>query len=127
MAGRYVVSNLTPTDRRQLRSDLARDNRLWKMGYDAGLLERKHLVRAGLAGLCLYWLSRHFLGTVVVVGVLVCVVAALAIQFWPLVLALAVLIGWRQGTRKARRTKAPGLPAAPAYEPFPDDGRDAQP
>lgn len=115
---------LTPTDRRQLRSDLARDNKLWKMGYDAGLLERKHLVRAGLAGLAIYWLGRRFLSTVVVVGVLAWVVAALALQFWPLVLALAVLIGWRQGTRKAKRSEAHALPAAPRYEPFPEDGRD---
>jgi hypothetical protein len=70
--------NLTPTDRRQLRSDLARDDRLWKLGYDAGKRERKALIVGGIIGAALVFARRSIrrdLGTGLAVALFLVMVA----------------------------------------------------
>lgn len=112
---------LTPSDRRALRSDLARDNKLWKMGYDAGLTERKGLAKAAVFAAVLLGLQRHLFATVLVVLFLAVAVAALAVEFWWAVLAGGLLVA---GFRLLRGPKVVEVEVPAALEPFPDDGRD---
>jgi len=74
------MSKLTPTDSRQLRSDLARDNKLWKSGFDAGKRERKALLLGGVIGAGIVFARRSIrrdLGTGLAVALFLLMVAVL--------------------------------------------------
>ncbi len=102
------------SDAKALRSDLSRDNKLWKMGYDAGKAEREHklALRLAVGGGAVLLFRRHPL---VAVGLLILTLGLLA-SFWPYVLgAMGLVIVWHLRPHKA----APE--PKERFEPFPDD------
>jgi FtsH-binding integral membrane protein len=100
------MTTLTPTDARQLRSDLHAQDRAWRAGFEAGLREHHRLVVVGLILAAVVLLRRHLHP---VLGLLFAL--ALLFVLWPLVaVVLAVEVTRREQRRwhSWRRTLALG-------------------
>jgi hypothetical protein len=85
---------MTSGDARAIRSELHEQDRLWRMGYEAGLKHHR-LVELGIVGAALVFLRRRLHPFVALL-----VVVMVAVALWPLVyLVLAVQSTWRDHRR----------------------------
>ncbi len=89
-----MVISTTSGDARAIRSELYEQDRLWRMGYEAGLKHRR-LVELGIVGAVLVFLRKRLHPLVTLL-----VIVMVAVALWPLVyLVLAIRSTWRDHRR----------------------------
>jgi hypothetical protein len=108
------MTKMLVTDAKALRSELSRESKIWKMGYDRGLAERQHKMALRLAiggGVVLLFRRHPLVAVALVMGFM-----ALALSFWPYLLGVLGLVL----VYRLRPHKVAAEPKE-TFEPFPDD------